>query len=170
MANLVLRPELEGDRPFLRRLYGSLRADELTMAVDWSVEQKEAFVDQQFDAQSRYYHQHYVGAEFFVIEAGGIPAGRLYLHHRPREIRLMDISFVPEHRGRGYGSELLRGLFERGTREGKSVTIHVEKHNPALRLYERLGFRQLADRGVYWLMEWIPPGRESIAAGGAPLN
>ena len=39
---------------------------------------------------------------------------------------------------------------------GKPLRIHVERMNPALGLYERLGFEQVEDRGVYWLMEWQP--------------
>jgi hypothetical protein len=35
-----------------------------------------------------------------------------------------------------------------------SVTIHVEMFNPALALYERLGFRKLREFGVYHFMEW----------------
>jgi ribosomal protein S18 acetylase RimI-like enzyme len=165
LAEPTLRPETEADRPFLRRLYGLLRADELAMAVDWTDEFKNAFVDQQFEAQSTYYHEHYKGAEFFLVEANGESAGRFYLHHREREIRLMDISFLPEHRGKGLGSRLLADLLARGEKEGKRVTIHVEKYNPALRLYERLGFKPAADRGVYWLLEWVPPGLEPAAAG-----
>lgn len=37
---------------------------------------------------------------------------------------------------------------------GKLPRIHVERFNPALRLYQRLGFNQIADRGVYLFMEW----------------
>ena len=37
---------------------------------------------------------------------------------------------------------------------GKSVTIHVERMNPALRLYERLGFRLVEDKGVYLFLSW----------------
>jgi ribosomal protein S18 acetylase RimI-like enzyme len=37
---------------------------------------------------------------------------------------------------------------------GKAVTIHVEKNNPAMRLYRRLGFRTEEDKGVYDLMRW----------------
>ena len=40
---------------------------------------------------------------------------------------------------------------------GKALTIHVERFNPALRLYERLGFRTIEDKGVYQLMEWRLP-------------
>lgn len=161
MAEPRLRLETDADRPFLRRLYGLLREDELAMAVDWTEEFKNAFVDQQFEAQTTYYHEHYKGAEFFIVESGegaGESVGRFYLHHREREIRLMDISFLPEHRGKGLGSRLLADLLARGEKEGKRVTIHVEKYNPALRLYARLGFREAADRGVYWLLEWVPPG------------
>jgi hypothetical protein len=37
---------------------------------------------------------------------------------------------------------------------GKLLRIHVERFNPALRLYERLGFRPIEDKGVYLFMEW----------------
>jgi predicted GNAT family acetyltransferase len=37
--------------------------------------------------------------------------------------------------------------------EGRRVTIHVERMNPALRLYERLGFVLAEDRGVYLFLE-----------------
>jgi hypothetical protein len=36
------------------------------------------------------------------------------------------------------------------------VTIRVERFNPALRLYERLGFSVAEDKGVYLLLEWSP--------------
>ena len=36
------------------------------------------------------------------------------------------------------------------------VRIHVEQYNPALGLYHRLGFREISDKGVYWLLEWKP--------------
>jgi hypothetical protein len=52
------------------------------------------------------------------------------------------------------------------------VRIHVERYNPALRLYERLGFRRIADGGIYFLMEWTPPGPstegDAAAAPGDP--
>jgi hypothetical protein len=33
----------------------------------------------------------------------------------------------------------------------------VEKFNPALRLYKRLGFFETSDEGVHLAMEWRPP-------------
>jgi ribosomal protein S18 acetylase RimI-like enzyme len=124
--------------------------------VPWDDAQKDAFVRQQFDAQDAYYREHYDDATFDVVEVDGEPAGRLYVARWEDEIRIMDIALLPEHRGTGVGTRLLRELLAEGTRSGKRVSIHVEKQNPALRLYERLGFAAVADRGVYLLLEAGP--------------
>jgi hypothetical protein len=52
------------------------------------------------------------------------------------------------------GGAILNDLLAEGTREAKRVSIHVEMFNPALRLYERLGFRKLGEHGVYYFMSW----------------
>jgi ribosomal protein S18 acetylase RimI-like enzyme len=51
---------------------------------------------------------------------------------------------------------LLEDLLAEGDGAGKSVTIHVERMNPALRLYERLGFSLAEDKGVYLFLERAP--------------
>ena len=51
---------------------------------------------------------------------------------------------------------LLRNLLNEAKAAGKRVTIHVERYNPALQLYERLGFSVAEDKGVYLLLEWLP--------------
>lgn len=149
---VTLRACVPEDEPFLLRVYRSTREPELA-ATGWTEEEKRAFVAMQFSAQAHHYREHYPGATFAVIEVGGAPAGRLYLHRRERELRIMDIALLPEFRGRGIGSGLLRALVGEAAAEGRSVSIHVERFNRALRLYERLGFRVAADRGVYLLLE-----------------
>lgn len=153
---VTLRPITPEDMEFLLRVYRGTREDELAMIVDWTAEQKDAFVRQQFEAQHAWYTEHYVGADFQVILVDGVPAGRLYVHRREREIRLMDITLLPEHRGSGLGTSLLSDLMAESETAGKPLTIHVEIYNPAMRLYTRLGFKTLEDRGVYHLLEWRP--------------
>ncbi len=111
----------------------------------------------QFEAQAAHYQQHYLTAEYDIIEVQESPVGRLYVDRWAREIRIMDIAILPEHRGRGIGTQLLRELQNESERCGKSLSIHVERMNPALALYQRLGFRMIEDKGVYLLMEWKPP-------------
>ncbi len=154
-ASIALRPAGPGDLAFLSRVYASTRAEELA-PLGWSAEQQAAFLGQQFAAQHHHYTTHYQGASFQVILVGGEPAGRLYVARWPGEIRIVDIALLPEFRGVGAGSRLLADLLAEADQAGKLVSIHVEKFNPALRLYERLGFARAADREVYWLMERAP--------------
>ena len=150
----VLRPvRWAEDGPFLEAVYASTRAEELAM-VPWAAEQKSAFCRMQFTAQTEHYRQHYPTAAYFVIEHDGVGLGRLYVDRWEKEIRIMDITLLPGHRGAGNGTRLLRVLQEEARAAGKTLGIHVEKFNPALRLYERLGFRAKEDKGVYLLMEW----------------
>ncbi|MDX6481054.1 MAG: hypothetical protein QOG85_1564 [Gaiellaceae bacterium] len=155
LRGVQLRPVTPDDRHFLLRVYASTREEELRL-VDWSDDQKAAFVQQQFDAQDAHYREHYDPATFDVIEVDGEPVGRLYVARWEDEIRIMDIALVPAHRGRGIGSALLRDLLDEGARSGKRVSIHVEMNNPAVRLYERLGFAPIEERGVYLLLEATP--------------
>ena len=153
--SIGLRPIQAGDEAFLYQVYSSTRQEELA-PVPWTEARKEAFLRMQFNAQHRYYQEHYSDAAFQVILLDGEPAGRLYVARRPEEILIVDIALLPEHRNAGIGTSLLTELLAEGEKAGKPVRIHVERFNPALRLYERLDFRQIADRGVYFLLEWSP--------------
>jgi len=159
-AACSLRPIHDGDLPFLERLYASTRAEELA-PVPWTPEQKAAFLHQQFTAQHAHYQQHYVGARFDLIERDGRPVGRLYVLRAAREIRIVDIAIVREERGHGLGTRLVKELIGEAHASSKTVTIHVEHTNPAMRFYERLGFVPKEDKGVYVFMEW------SAATGNA---
>ena len=129
--------------------------------VDWTDEQKAAFLDMQFEAQHRYYREQFPDADYLVVEMDGDAVGRIYLHRREDELRLIDIALLPEARNRGLGGKLLRDLLEEGQEKRLPVRIHVEVNNPAMRLYRRLGFRPIEDRGVYQLMEWNPAGSDT---------
>jgi ribosomal protein S18 acetylase RimI-like enzyme len=155
MTACSLRPTTSSDQDFLFHVYASTRVEEMAR-VDWDDAQKEAFLRMQFNAQHQYYVENYIGAEFSVILQNDQPVGRLYIHRRQNEIRIMDIALLPAYRKQGIGSELLQDILQQGKDSQLPVTIHVERFNPALHLYERLGFKQKEDKGVYWLMEWMP--------------
>ena len=155
-APATLRPVSEADRDFLLSVYASTREDELAQ-VEWEEGAREAFLEHQFSAQDHHYRTNYPGAALDLIEVGGQPAGRLYVHRGAGEIRIMDIALAPPFRGRGIGTGLLRELMDEAAASGRSLTIHVELNNPARRLYERLGFVPAGEHGVYVLMRWGQP-------------
>jgi ribosomal protein S18 acetylase RimI-like enzyme len=155
-AGLTFRPIADSDLPFLERVYASTRAEELATVSGWSDEQKAAFVSLQFRAQHAHYQKYYPEADWLVASHGGADVGRLYIERWPSQHRIIDITLLPGHRGRGLGEALLRDLMDEAAAVGKAVSIHVEKHNPAMRLYRRLGFVTEEDKGVYDLMRWSP--------------
>jgi ribosomal protein S18 acetylase RimI-like enzyme len=152
---IALRPITSADAPFLRDLYATTRAEELR-PVPWTDEEKRRFCNSQFAAQTAHYEEHYPGCAFSIVELEGRPIGRLYVHRGDDDIRVVDNSLGPEVRGCGIGGTLMADILAEGDATAKSVSIHVEHFNPALRLYDRLGFRHVDTYGVYHLMEWQP--------------
>jgi RimJ/RimL family protein N-acetyltransferase len=150
---VTLRVSSENDREFLYRIYAESRSEELA-PVSWTPEQKDQFLRQQFQAQDESYHSNYPGAEFLIIVVDSIDAGRLFLHRREKEIRIMDIALLPPFCNQGIGTALLRMVMDEAARSERIATIHVEFFNRARKLYERLGFRQIGQTEVYLLMEW----------------
>lgn len=151
-----LRPETEADVEFLAALYASTREEEMALVTNWSDEQKKAFLRAQFDAQTEHYKKHYSAAEYWVIERDGVPAGRLYLHYQPKDLRIVDIALMPEWRRNGIGRRILTQLLADARDAGRNVSLHVEKMNPALKLYYDLGFKEIGEYGYYYLLEWQP--------------
>jgi GNAT superfamily N-acetyltransferase len=159
-AGYSLRPQREADYAFLERLYFSVRQPEID-AMGWPQETRNAFLADQCRMQHAHYQTHYWDAEFLILERGGKPVGRFYIFRGPRDFRVVDLSLLPEVRGEGVGGALLKALQDEAAAAGKSVSIHVEKFNPAQNLYRRLGFRRAGDQGPYWLMEWRPDAAAS---------
>lgn len=155
-----LRPVGPDDDELLQRVFASTREAELSL-VDWDAGQKDAFLRMQFDAQRRHYEEHYPGASFQVVLVDGAPAGRLYVARWPEEVQVVDIALLPEYRNIGVGAVLLHRILCEAGAEGKRVTLHVERVNPARRLYERLGFSSTRDDGIHLLMTWLPPAAPS---------
>jgi GNAT superfamily N-acetyltransferase len=151
-----VRPVSPGDEEFLFSVYASTRADGLNL-VGWNTEQKEDFLQMQFRAQDRYYRSQYPDAEYLVILKDDRLVGRLYIQRQDDEIRVMDIALLPEFQKQGIGSTLMAQILDEATLTHRPVTIHVERFNPALHLYQRLGFRFVEDRGVHFFMSWLPP-------------
>jgi GNAT superfamily N-acetyltransferase len=157
-GTIALRPAATKDEAFLRLVYASSREEELDR-VAWAQGQREAFLRQQFDAQDADYRRNYPGAEFLVIERDGEPVGRIYIHRTSGQIAILDIALIAGARGAGTGTYLMSELIDEGQRAGLPVTIYVEKWNRARRLYDRLGFQQAADTGVYLRMIRKPGAR-----------
>lgn len=155
-----IRPFQPGDWVFSYAVYASTREDEMAL-VDWTPEQKTAFLNMQFNAQRTHYEKYYPFSEYQIIQLGSQPIGRLIIDRSKNPILLIDISLLPEYRNQGIGTNLLKSLMVEAACLKWSLTLHVEIFNPALKLYERLGFCKTSEQGIYYEMIW-PPKTEAI--------
>lgn len=152
-AGLSFRPIGDPDLAFLADLYASTRMEELAQ-TGWPEDAKRDFLGQQFTTQHAHYMRHYAGAEWLIVEHGATAIGRFYFVHWTRECRIIDIAFLPQARGKGFGAAALCDMIDRAG--DRTVSIHVERMNPALSLYRRLDFEIAEDKGVYLLLERRP--------------
>lgn len=157
LAGVRVRPAGEEHLPFLCHVYASARVDEMA-TTGWSEAEKNAFIEQQFAFQHRYYREHHPDAQFLLISRQAQAIGRLYWRSQGDQAALMDISLLPEHRGAGIGSAILGLLMTQADAAGQVTTLYVEHYNPAFRLYRRFGFEVVADSGVYLKMCRAPLG------------
>jgi ribosomal protein S18 acetylase RimI-like enzyme len=153
VQGFALRPEREADDTFLIALYASTRAHEMAMLTDWTAEQKQTFIAQQFAAQRFHYRTRLADCRFDVLERDGDAVGRLYTQETTGQLRIIDVALIPALRGQGVGTAILRHVLAGADRSALPVGLFVEPYNPALQLYRRLGFEQVAESDFYIEME-----------------
>lgn len=156
---VTLRPALEADEAFLLDVYSGTRSDELNQ-TGWDDAQQRAFIKLQFVAQQQHYRTYYPQGEHHIILLNEKPIGRLYVARSPEEIRILDLALLAEHRNKGIGTHIIKDLVAESRRTGHPVRIYVENFNRALRLFERMGFSQVDEKGFHCLMQWQQPVAE----------
>ncbi len=106
-------------------------------------------------------------AGIIAVAANGEPIGAAWLRlwsEREHGYGFIDaltpelsVAVRPEVRGAGVGTHLLRQLLQRADRSHESVSLSVSVLNPAVRLYEKLGFTSVASDGVSITMRRTRP-------------
>ena len=149
----TLRPVSSDDEAFLIEVYASTRAEEVA-GLPWDANQRDSFMRMQFAAQQQDYQRRFPDSDHRLLLLDGRRAGRVYLARTENEIRILDIALAPEHRNKGIGTRIIKDLLTEASQSRKPVRVYVEQFNPALALFERLGFSRAEDIGTHFLLEW----------------
>lgn len=149
---IQLRATTADDNEFLRRLYISVRSEEVAL-WGWSADQCNAFLRMQFDMQQRAYAMQFAGVDQLIC-MDGEPVGRFLVERTADHFHLVDIALLPEHRNEEIGKYLIEMLQSEASAQALPVTLSVLKDNRAIRLYRRLGFTITGEEGLHFLMEW----------------
>lgn len=151
--SITLRAATSDDEAFLFEVFAGTRLDEFRFLDE---EPKQALLRMQYNVQRFQYDEGFPQAESGIILKDHNPVGRMLVNESESEITLVDIALLPEHRKSGIGTQLLEELLRRAAVARKPVRLHVLKTNPALRLYQRLGFAQVKDESMYLEMRFEP--------------
>lgn len=151
--SIDFRPVADSDLLFLSSLYASTLEEEITK-LPWSVEQKIKYVSKGFVAQHNYFKNEFGGAEFNIVLENGVAIGRMYVDRSEYEIRVIDVTLLPESRGKGVGQVLMKSLLDESIERGVPISLLVEKNSPAISFYRRLGFGYVKGQGAYQLFKW----------------
>jgi ribosomal protein S18 acetylase RimI-like enzyme len=102
-----------------------------------------------------------------VLEWEGAPAAFAMLAVRESRGWIGGMGVIPEARGRGFGRVAMEAALESARARGlRQVDLEVLVQNePAIRIYEQLGFRDVRELGV-----WVRPPRDDSAPGAPPAE
>lgn len=104
------------------------------------------------DTQWAYFDRWHRLEDTYVVQVEDADVGLIGLERRSAEVYVTRIEVHPDWQNRGIGTAVLRRVIDEAAQQGRSVSLHVFKANPAQRLYRRLGFVILGeDRGRHYM-------------------
>jgi len=143
------------DKDFLIRVYADSRAWELAH-THWDKSEWDDFVRRQYEYQDLHYKRSYIGALHRIIQLDGQDIGRLIVNRRDDAMHIIDLTILESHQGKGIGTDILKSLMNEAHNGRVPVLLSVEQGNPAIALYQRLGFQRVKEEGRHISMRWTP--------------
>lgn len=110
----------------------------------------------QYEAQKTSYQNRFPQALHEIVILQGLRVGRIMTGIENESLHLIDISLLPNFRGQGYGTQLLRELQSYAMNHKIPITLQVAQENPAKYLYEKCGFKMINNIIPYITMKWEP--------------
>lgn len=154
---ITYRPISAKDSEFIREM--------LYLGVFFSDESKKPSKPELLSVPAifRYHKRLFESGEGIIAEECGVPAGAAWFILFPETDKgygfvdantpELSIAVAKESRNRGIGTGLLHALIELAKGRGfESMSLSVDADNPAIRLYERAGFRKTRKEITSWVM------------------
>ncbi|WP_163833575.1 GNAT family N-acetyltransferase [Spartinivicinus ruber] len=159
---LVIRPATDADKYFLKLLYHSTRSD--LQYINAHGEFISELIAQQYQAQTVGYSNMFPNACYFIIEKQQQSIGRVTLDFTNEVIHVIDIAFILEARGKGYGKGVIQALQIAAGKTCAPLLLSVYANNWAAKnLYLKLGFQVEQSATPYERMIWYPTVKEMSA-------
>lgn len=151
---MTLTLEPAADETLLYALFAVVRTEELGMAA-WPPALREQVLRTQFRAQQEGCGRVHGTHETRLIVSDGHPVGWVIVDRGGAELHGIDLGLIPEARGAGIGTQIIRALQQEASATRRGMVLDVQRTNArAVALYERLGFRTESVTDTHLLMRW----------------
>lgn len=139
---LAFRPATAADIEYARSLYFE--------TMRWIIERLFGWDEA---AEVEKFAKQFVPEEASIITCRGMEVGWLQTSVRDDCVFLAQVYVEPGHQGQGLGTQAVRMVIAQADELGLPVRLGVVRFNPALGLYERLGFRTVGEDQYKFYME-----------------
>lgn len=137
---ITLRPTTDADLEWLIPLYESMmRPYYDAMNLIWDTDK---------------FAQAYDPAASSIILLNSEEVGYLKVECREDYLYLGDIQLKPEFQNRGIGTKLIKDIQAQAKSEQLPLRLRVLKNNPAINLYNKLGFMILEENEISYILEY----------------
>jgi ribosomal protein S18 acetylase RimI-like enzyme len=143
MGSIELRPAGSEDYDFIFNVHCAAMHASVERVFGWDQDWQARYFREQFDTVARQ-----------IIRHDGAEIGSISVEEKSTGFVLNSIAILPEYQGFGIGTSLIRRLQQRASTRGLPVTLQVLRGNPALRLYERMGFQVIGETDTHYRMKW----------------
>jgi GNAT superfamily N-acetyltransferase len=135
-AEITLRPATEDDVPFLLALpHETMDAHLVASGIAPALEEHLRRVLYRLDCAQ-------------IVQMAGQAVGLMKVSRDGRDWILIQIQLTQASRGQGVGTQLIQSVIDEARKAGASLSLGVLKANPAVRLYQRLGFT-VVEEGIH---------------------
>jgi ribosomal protein S18 acetylase RimI-like enzyme len=145
--DIQVRAARPADMEFARALYFETMRGMIEPLFGWDQRRQEESFAGWFDLQ-----------QASIIMADRRDVGWMQTRTTEGEVFLGSLYVIPEMQRHGIGTHVLRELIAQSTRSSKPLTLAVMKNNPAIQLYERLGFQLTREDRYKFYMRLGPQG------------
>jgi ribosomal protein S18 acetylase RimI-like enzyme len=143
---VALRPSADTDRAFLFALHRASLSEYVSATYGpWDDQRQRELFDAKFSP-----------ARYQIITRAGADVGCLRVEDATDHVALSLIELLPAHQRQGIGTAVVQFVIAGAHARSLPVRLHVFKVNPARRLYERLGFTEIAQTPTHYVMQ-LPP-------------
>jgi len=143
IKNLKFREQKITDLPLHTKIHHETLRQYVEPIWGWNETEQDKLIKDRYDPKN-----------FRFIEKNGEIVGELSIEARELEYFLSNILILPDFQNQSIGSSLIKCLCETAKKQGKAVTLKVLKTNPAITLYQRLGFIEYKEDEFSFYMRW----------------